>query len=114
MTMNGVFQTIWQRYLSRAVLLVLTLMAPVLCQAAWQLTWSDEFTQADGSSPDSTKWGFDVGGGGYGNNEPAGIFSVTATTGGCASAPRDDGGNRCSTCQSGRPVCGWKHNSELD
>ncbi len=37
--------------------------------AAWQLVWSDEFTQADGSSPDSTKWGYDIGGGGWGNNE---------------------------------------------
>lgn len=35
----------------------------------WQLVWSDEFGQADGSSPDSTKWNFDVGGGGWGNNQ---------------------------------------------
>ncbi len=59
------------------LLLALTLMAPVLCHAAWQLVWSDEFTQADGSSPDSTKWGFDVGGGGYGNNE---LESYTSRT----------------------------------
>ena len=39
------------------------------CRAAWQLVWSDEFNQADGSSPDSTKWGYDTGGGGWGNNE---------------------------------------------
>ena len=25
--------------------------------------------KADGSSPDSTKWNFDVGGGGWGNNQ---------------------------------------------
>lgn len=37
--------------------------------AAWQLIWADEFTQADGTSPDSSKWGFDVGGGGWGNNQ---------------------------------------------
>jgi beta-glucanase (GH16 family) len=37
--------------------------------AAWQLVWSDEFAQADGSSPDPTKWGYDVGNGsgGWGN-----------------------------------------------
>lgn len=35
----------------------------------WTLVWADEFTQADGSSPDSSKWGFDVGGGGWGNNQ---------------------------------------------
>ena len=38
---------------------------------AWQLVWSDEFSQPDGSSPDSTKWGYDIGNGsgGWGNNE---------------------------------------------
>ncbi|MEJ0091848.1 MAG: family 16 glycosylhydrolase [Limisphaerales bacterium] len=76
MTMDRMFQTIWQGCLSRMVLL-LALMAPVLCQAAWQLTWSDEFTQADGSSPDSAKWGFDIGGGGFGNNE---LESYTSRT----------------------------------
>src|ERR1035437_978974 len=35
----------------------------------WNIVWSDEFTQADGSSPDSTKWGYDIGNGssGWGN-----------------------------------------------
>ncbi|MGC3959096.1 MAG: glycoside hydrolase family 16 protein [Verrucomicrobiota bacterium] len=47
--------------------LVLTLAVPA--RAAWQLVWADEFAQADGSSPDSAKWGFDVGGGGWGNNQ---------------------------------------------
>ena len=36
---------------------------------AWSLVWSDEFAQADGSSPDAAKWVYDVGGGGWGNNE---------------------------------------------
>ncbi len=35
----------------------------------WSLVWSDEFTQADGSLPDSSKWAFDLGAGGWGNNE---------------------------------------------
>ena len=35
----------------------------------WKLAWSDEFNQPDGSAPDSTKWGFDTGGNGWGNNE---------------------------------------------
>jgi len=38
-------------------------------QAAWQLAWSDEFNGPDGSAVDSTKWTFDVGGKGWGNNE---------------------------------------------
>ncbi|HXI72116.1 MAG TPA: family 16 glycosylhydrolase [Verrucomicrobiae bacterium] len=63
--------------LARGVLVALPLALPVLCQAGWQLTWSDEFDRADGSSPDPAKWGFDVGGGGYGNNE---LESYTSRT----------------------------------
>ena len=43
----------------------------------WQLVWNDEFSQANGSSPDSSKWGYDIGGGGYGNNE---LESYTSRT----------------------------------
>lgn len=35
----------------------------------WVLSWSDEFNGADGSAPDPNKWAFDLGGGGWGNNE---------------------------------------------
>jgi beta-glucanase (GH16 family) len=37
----------------------------------WSLVWSDEFSQADGSSPDPTKWNHDIGTGrnGWGNKE---------------------------------------------
>jgi beta-glucanase (GH16 family) len=35
----------------------------------WTLVWADEFNVADGSAPDSTKWAFDLGGGGWGNKE---------------------------------------------
>jgi beta-glucanase (GH16 family) len=34
--------------------------------SAWKLTWSDEF---NGPAIDSTKWSFDLGGKGWGNNE---------------------------------------------
>ncbi len=54
---------------SQYALLALLLISPVWCHAAWQLAWSDEFTQADGTPPDATKWGYDIGGGGWGNNE---------------------------------------------
>ncbi len=37
--------------------------------AAWTLVWSDEFNTANGSLPDPTKWTYDVGGNGWGNNE---------------------------------------------
>jgi beta-glucanase (GH16 family) len=33
------------------------------------LTWSDEFSSADGFAPDPTKWNYDVGGDGWGNKE---------------------------------------------
>jgi beta-glucanase (GH16 family) len=35
----------------------------------WQLTWSDEFSQQDGSTPDAAKWKFATGGNGWGNKE---------------------------------------------
>ncbi len=34
-----------------------------------KLVWSDEFSGPDGSSPDSSKWTYDIGGNGWGNNE---------------------------------------------
>src|ERR1700682_16016 len=38
-------------------------------QQAWTLTWSDDFDGPNGSAPDSTKWAYDIGGKGWGNNE---------------------------------------------
>jgi beta-glucanase (GH16 family) len=35
----------------------------------WNVVWNDEFNQPDGSSPNPTKWVFETGGGGHGNNE---------------------------------------------
>jgi beta-glucanase (GH16 family) len=35
----------------------------------WSLVWSDEFSAANGSPVDATKWSFDIGGNGWGNNE---------------------------------------------
>ncbi len=35
----------------------------------WRLVWHDEFDQPDGSAPDPEKWGYDIGGGGWGNGE---------------------------------------------
>ena len=53
-----------------AILLLCVANCVIAAQAQnWSLVWSDEFTQPDGSAPDSTKWGYDVGGTGWGNNE---------------------------------------------
>lgn len=38
-------------------------------RAGWVLAWSDEFNGKNGSSPDSLKWTFEVGGNGWGNGE---------------------------------------------
>jgi len=35
----------------------------------WKLIWHDEFDAAAGSLPDATRWVFDVGGSGWGNNQ---------------------------------------------
>ena len=54
---------------SGVIALAISLWACSSVNAGWQLVWSDEFSQPDGSSPDSTKWGYDTGGTGWGNNE---------------------------------------------
>ena len=38
-------------------------------QPGWTLVWSDEFNGPAGSTVDGSKWGFDQGGSGWGNNE---------------------------------------------
>lgn len=49
--------------------------APPQTRVTWQQVWSDEFEGAAGSSPDSTKWRYDLGDGcqagicGWGNSE---------------------------------------------
>ncbi|WP_236796793.1 glycoside hydrolase family 16 protein [Amycolatopsis sp. GM8] len=37
--------------------------------AALTPTWSDDFDGPAGSAPDAGRWGYDIGGGGWGNNE---------------------------------------------
>jgi beta-glucanase (GH16 family) len=37
--------------------------------AGWTLMWSDEFDGAQGGAADSSNWTYDVGNGGWGNNE---------------------------------------------
>ncbi|MGH7442182.1 MAG: carbohydrate-binding protein, partial [bacterium] len=52
--------------------LCLTLLfTPALLKAdpTWTLTWDDEFNGAAGSSPDASRWTYDLGGGGWGNGE---------------------------------------------
>ncbi|WP_020518860.1 glycoside hydrolase family 16 protein [Catelliglobosispora koreensis] len=43
--------------------------APAAQAAIGPLTWSDEFNAAAGTAPNSARWRYDIGGGGWGNNE---------------------------------------------
>ncbi|WP_049867592.1 glycoside hydrolase family 16 protein [Paenibacillus sp. D9] len=43
--------------------------APAPAPDNWSLVWSDEFDGADGTAPDPSKWGYDIGGHGWGNKE---------------------------------------------
>ncbi|GAB6021269.1 hypothetical protein CHUAL_003883 [Chamberlinius hualienensis] len=49
--------------------LLLLLTAAHYASAGWQTVWEDDFNGPAGGAPDSTKWGHDVGGWGWGNNE---------------------------------------------
>jgi beta-glucanase (GH16 family) len=48
---------------------LLALLPASAAPPAWRLVWSDEFNGAPGSPPDPSKWAFDLGGGGWGNQE---------------------------------------------
>src|SRR5262249_55189758 len=53
-----------------ALLVIVAALSPRGGRAqSWVLVWSDEFDGQAGSAPDSTKWGYDIGGNGWGNNE---------------------------------------------
>src|SRR4051812_16155624 len=43
--------------------------APAAHAAAWTMTWHDEFDGPADTAPDGGRWGRDIGGGGWGNNE---------------------------------------------
>lgn len=46
----------------------------------WTLVWSDEFDGPSGSPVNSSKWSFDIGGNGWGNNELETYTSRTANS----------------------------------
>ncbi len=60
---------------------------PTSTPAAWTLVWSDEFDGAAGAGVDRSRWTFDVGGGGWGNEE---LETYTDRT---ANASLDGSGN---------------------
>jgi len=50
---------------------MILLLAGTAIVSAQQRTpvWSDEFDGPQGTAPDQTKWAYDLGGWGWGNNE---------------------------------------------
>jgi beta-glucanase (GH16 family) len=76
--MPAALRFFFYRFIAIALLLALALM-PLSCGigailqpppvASYTLSWSDEFSGPDGSSPDSSKWAYDIGGNGWGNDE---------------------------------------------
>jgi beta-glucanase (GH16 family) len=53
----------------RVVASLLFLALPLLSASNWKLVWSDEFNGPANSPPDPTKWIYDLGAGGWGNQE---------------------------------------------
>ena len=64
-----------------SILLLVLGVGPAICQTTgWKLNWSDEFSGAAGSAPDSSKWAYDTGAGGWGNNELENYTTSTANS----------------------------------
>jgi beta-glucanase (GH16 family) len=62
------------------------------------LTWSDEFNGPAGSPPDSSKWKYDIGGSGWGNNEQQYYTSSTSNS------AHDGNGNLVITARRENPA----------
>lgn len=67
-------------------LLLLAVSAQSVCAQNWQLIWSDEFNGAANTYPDSSKWTYDTGAGGWGNNELETYCSAGSNTPPCNAA----------------------------
>jgi beta-glucanase (GH16 family) len=52
-----------------SISLLLTVAAMAQTSGIWRLAWSDEFAGPANSAPDPTKWTYDLGAGGWGNQE---------------------------------------------
>jgi beta-glucanase (GH16 family) len=50
-------------------LICLWFTLPVVAAPPWKLVWNDEFNGPAHARPDKNKWTYDLGGGGWGNNE---------------------------------------------
>jgi beta-glucanase (GH16 family) len=71
---------------------------PHASAATGPLVWSDEFNGTAGTAPDTGKWGRDLGGGGFGNNE------LEYYTNGADNAAMDGQGNLVITARKENPA----------
>lgn len=72
--------------------------APPASAAIGPLTWSDEFNGAAGTPPASSRWRYDIGGGGWGNNE---LEYYTSST---SNSAHDGAGNLVITARRENPA----------
>jgi beta-glucanase (GH16 family) len=54
---------------ARLAIALLAVLPACAAPPLWNLVWSDDFTGPAGSAPDPAKWSYDLGGGGWGNQE---------------------------------------------
>ncbi|MEV6369318.1 family 16 glycosylhydrolase [Micromonospora musae] len=80
-----------------SVALVATTQAPAVA-APGAVTWSDDFNGPAGTPPDQNKWKYDIGGGGWGNNE---LQYYTSST---RNAALDGNGNLVITARRENPA----------
>src|SRR3954453_14829772 len=85
-----------------ALVTVVGMLAPMTgvanaAPAPGPLVWSDEFNGSAGSAVDQSKWRFDIGGSGWGNNE---LGYYTNST---RNAAMDGGGNLVITARRENP-----------
>ena len=85
--------------IANTVLALALLLVPRAAQAdpQWTLVWDDEFMGAANTLPDSTRWTYDLGGGGWGNGELETYTNSTSNvyqtgTGGLVIQALDNGG----------------------
>src|SRR5258708_1063201 len=60
--------------------------APPTGSVTWTTNWCDEFNGAANSTIDPTKWTYDTGGGGWGNNELETYCAPTSNTSPCSTS----------------------------
>jgi hypothetical protein len=63
---NRIFKEHMKKAIIAVILLIFSLSTS-FSHPQWKLVWSDDFDYS--GLPDNTKWGYDVGGSGWGNRE---------------------------------------------